>query len=136
MLELSSYEDKLQLWFIGEDSFSEKEFGEAISEAMIEAFRRMGDTVTDSELVKKDYPLFVLALDEDTFLKVMEKKGFKPLRPDVTVKGDSYSVLWETPEGEKKLTPLRDRGNLENFILEKGVKLSEEDPNKLIFGEF
>jgi len=78
----------------------------------------------------------VLALEEDTFLKVMESHGFRKLNPDIVVKGDSYSVLWETPEGEKRLTPLKDKGNLERYILSKGVKLSDEDPNKLIFGEF
>jgi hypothetical protein len=135
-LELTSYEDRFQLWFVGEDSLTEEDFGNALSEAMLEVFRKLEDTVDNSPEVRKDYPLFVLALEEETFLKVMEERGFKKLNPDVVVKGDSYSVLWETHGGEKRLTPLKDRGNLESFILSKGVKLSEEDPNKLIFGEF
>jgi len=66
----------------------------------------------------------------------MRKKGFKPLKADVVIKGDSYSVLWETPKGEKRLTPLKDRGNLEKFILSRGVELSDQEPEKLIFEEF
>ena len=135
-LELTSYEDRFQLWFIGDDKLTEEDFGNALSEAMLEVFNKLDATVEDSPEVMKDYPLFVLALEEDTFLKVMEKRGFKKLEPDVVVKGDSYSVLWETPEGEKRLTPLRDQGNLEKYILSRGVKLSDEDPNKLIFNEF
>ncbi len=135
-LELTSYEDKFQIWFVGDEKLTEEDFGDAVSEAMLEVFRKLDVTVEDSPEVRKDYPLFVLALEEDTFLKVMEGKGFKKLEPDVVVKGDSYSVLWETPEGEKRLTPLKDQGNLEKYILSKGVKLSDEDPNKLIFGEF
>ncbi|MDQ7081653.1 MAG: hypothetical protein Q9N34_00600 [Aquificota bacterium] len=45
----------------------------------------------------------------------MEKRGFRKLEADHTVKGDSYSVLWETPGGKTKLTPLKDRGNLEKI---------------------
>jgi len=135
-LELSSYEDRFELWFTGEDRLTEEDFGNALSEAMLEVFRKLDVTVEDSPEVKKDYPLFVLALEEDTFLKVMESYGFKKLNPDVVVKGDSYSVLWETHAGERKLTLFRDIGNLERHILSKGVKLSEEDPNKLIFEEF
>ncbi len=135
-LELTSYEDRFQLWFIGDDRLTEEDFGKALSEAMLEVFRKLDPTVEDSPEVRKDYPLFVLALEEDIFLKVMERRGFRKLEPDVVVKGDSYSVLWETPEGEKRLTPLRDHGNLEKYILSRGVKLSEEDPNKLIFNEF
>ncbi len=135
-LELTSYEDRYQLWFIGDDKLSEEDFGNALSEAMLEVFRKLDNTVEDSPEVRKDYPLFVLALEEDTFLKVMQDKGFKLLKPDVVIKGDSYSVLWETPEGKKKLTPLRDRGKLEDFIVSRGVELSDEDPSKLIFEEF
>lgn len=135
-LELNSYEDRFELWFTGKNDLTEEDFGNAISEAMLEVFRKLDVTVEDSPEVKKDYPLFVLALEEDTFLKVMESHGFKKLNPDVVVKGDSYSVLWETPEGERRLTPLKDKGNLEKYILSKDVKLSDEDPNKLIFGEF
>jgi len=135
-LQLTSYEDKFELWFTGDDKLTEKDFGDALSEAMLEVFRKLDATVEDSPEVRKDYPLFVLALEEDTFLKVMESRGFRKLEPDVVVRGDSYSVLWETPEGEKRLTPLKDQGNLEKYILSKGVKLSDEDPNKLIFGEF
>jgi len=135
-LELNSYEDKFQLWFVGDEDLTEKDFGDALSEAMLEVFRKLDITVDDSPEVRKDYPLFVLALDEDTFLRVMGSRGFRRLEPDVVVNGDSYSVLWETPKGEKRLTPLKDRGSLEKFILSKGVKLSEEDPNRIIFGEF
>ncbi|RLJ71398.1 hypothetical protein BCF55_1700 [Hydrogenivirga caldilitoris] len=135
-LELNSYEDSFELWFTGEDNLTEKDFGDAVAEAMLEVFRKLGTTVEDSQEVKKDYPLFVLALEEDTFLKVMGDRGFRKLNPDVVVRGDSYSVLWETPEGEKKLTPLKDEGNLERYLLSKGIELSDEDPNKLIFGEF
>ncbi|NPA40970.1 MAG: hypothetical protein GXO18_01700 [Aquificae bacterium] len=135
-LELTSYEDKFQLWFTGEDTLTEEDFGNALSEAMLEVFKKLEDTIDDSPEVRKDYPLFVLALEENTFLRVMESKGFKILKPDVVIKGDSYSILWETPSGEKKLTPLKDKGKLEDFIARKGVELSEEDPNKLIFGEF
>ena len=135
-LELSSYEDRYQLWFIGDDELNEEDFGNALSEAMLEVFRKLDNTVEDSPEVRKDYPLFVLALEEDTFVKVMQDKGFKLLKPDVVIKGDSYSVLWETPEGKKKLTPLRDRGKLEDFIVSRGVELSDEDPSKLIFEEF
>jgi len=135
-LELNSYEDRYQLWFVGDEKLTEEDFGNAISEAMLEVFRVLDNTVEDSPQVRKDYPLFVLALNEDIFLKVMERAGFKLLKPDVVIKGDSYSVLWETPEGKKKLTPLRDRGKLEDFIVSKGVELSDEDPSKLIFEEF
>ncbi len=135
-LELTSYEDRYQLWFIGDDELNEEDFGNALSEAMLEVFRKLDNTVEDSPEVRKDYPLFVLALEEDTFVKVMQDKGFKLLKPDVVIKGDSYSVLWETPEGKKKLTPLRDRGKLEDFIVSRGVELSDEDPSKLIFEEF
>ena len=135
-LELTSYEDRFQLWFVGDEKLTEEDFGNALSEAMLEVFRKLDITVDDSPEVRKDYPLFVLALEEETFLKVMESRGFKKLEPDVVVKGDSYSVLWETPQGNKKLTPLKDRGNLEDYILSKGVELSDEDPSKLIFGEF
>ncbi len=135
-LLLTSYEDKLEVWFTGEDSLTEEDFGNAVSEAMIETFKHLEDTVEDSPEVRKDYPLFVLALEDEVFLKVMEEKGFKKLKPDVVVKGDSYSILWETPDGKRKLTPLKDSGNLEKFILSKGVELSEEDPNRIIFGEF
>jgi hypothetical protein len=135
-LQLTSYEDKLEIWFVGDESLTERDFGDALSEAMLEVFKRLEDTVEDSSEVKKDYPLFVLALEEDVFLKIMERRGFKKLEPDVVVRGDSYSVLWETPEGRRKLTPLRDSGNLEKFILSKGVELSEEDPNRIIFEEF
>ena len=135
-LELTSYEDRYQIWFIGEDKLSEEDFGRAVSEAMLEVFNKLEDTVPDSAEVKKDYPLFVLALDEETFEKVMEEKGFKKLKADVVVKGDSYTVLWETPQGKKKITPLKDRGNLEDFLISMGVELSDEDPNKLIFSEF
>ncbi len=134
-LELNSYEDSHQLWFVGDDGLTEKDFGDAVSEAMLEVFKAMEDTVEDSPEVRKDYPLFVLVL-EDVFLKVMEKRGFKKLEPDVVLKGDSYSVLWETPDGKRKLTPLKESGNLEKFILSKGVELSEEDPNRIIFDEF
>ncbi|MDQ7038658.1 MAG: hypothetical protein Q9N26_05620 [Aquificota bacterium] len=134
-LELNSYEDRYQIWFVGEDKLTEKDFGDAVSEAVLEVFKVLEDTVEDSSEVRKDYPLFVLVL-EDVFLKVMEKRGFKKLEPDVVVKGDSYSVLWETPDGKKKLTPLKESGNLEKFILSKGVELSEEDPNRIIFDEF
>ncbi len=134
-LLLTSYEDKLEVWFTGEDSLTEEDFGNAVSEAMIETFKHLEDTVEDSEEVRKDYPLFVLALEEEIFLKVMEKRGFKKLEPDVVIRGDSYSVLWETPEGKRKLTPQRDSGEVERFILSRGVELSDEDPNKIIFGE-
>ncbi len=135
-LQLTSYEDKLEIWFVGDDKLTEKDFGDALSEAMLEAFKELEDTAEDSPEVKKDYPLFVLALEEEVFLKVMESRGFRKLEPDVVVKGDSYSILWETPDGKRKLTPLKDSGNLEKFILSKGVELSDEDPNKIIFGEF
>ena len=135
-LELTSYEDRYQIWFIGEDKLSEEDFGRAVSEAMLEVFNKLEDTVPDSAEVRKDYPLFVLALDEETFEKVMEEKGFKKLKADVVVKGDSYTVLWETPQGKKKITPLKDRGNLEDFLISMGVEPSDEDPNKLIFSEF
>ncbi len=137
-LELTSYEDKFQIWFTGDEKLTEKDFGDAVSEAMLEVFKKLDNTVDDSPEVevRKDYPLFVLVLEEDTFLKVMENRGFKKLNPDVVLRGDSYSVLWETPEGKRKLTPLKDKGNLEKFILSKGVELSDEDPNRLIFGEF
>ena len=135
-LELRSFEDRHHLWFTGDDRLTEKDFGNAVSSAILEVFSRLEDTIEDSEEVKKDYPLLVMCLQEETFLKIMEQKGFKALKPDVVIKGDSYSVLWETPEGEKRLTPLKDQGNLEKFILSKGVKLSEEEPEKIIFGEF
>ncbi len=134
-LELNSYEDRFELWFIGKESLTEEDFGNALSEAMLEVFKKLQPTVDNSPQIRKDYPLFVLALEEDTFLKIMERYGFKKLRPDVVVKGDSYSVLWETPQGERRITPLRDRGNLEEFIVSRGVELSDEDPNKLIFDE-
>ncbi len=134
-LELNSYEDRFELWFIGKESLTEEDFGNALSEAMLEVFKKLQPTVDNSPQIRKDYPLFVLALEEDTFLKIMERHGFKKLRPDVVVKGDSYSVLWETPQGERRITPLRDRGNLEEFIVSRGVELSDEDPNKLIFDE-
>ena len=136
MLELTSYEDRFQIWFVGKESLTEEDFGNAVSEAMLEVFKKLDATVEDSPDVKKDYPLFVLALEEDTFLGIMESKGFRKLKADVVLKGDSYSVLWETPDGEKRLTPLKEQGNLEKYILSKGVELSDEDPNKLIFGEF
>ncbi len=135
-LELSSFEDRHQLWFTGDDRLTEKDFGDAISEAILEVFSKLEDTMEDSEEVKKDYPLLVMCHQEETFLKIMERKGFKLLKPDVVIGGDSYSVLWETPEGEKRLTPLKDQGNLERFILSKGVELSEEEPEKIVFGEF
>ena len=134
-LELTSYEDRYQIWFMGEDKLTEEDFGEAVSEAMLEVFNKLEDTVPDSAEVRKDYPLFVLALDEEIFEKVMEKRGFKKLKADVVVKGDSYTILWETPQGKKKITPLKDRGNLEEFLISMGVEPSDEDPNKLIFSE-
>jgi hypothetical protein len=135
-LELNSFEDRHQIWFTGDDKLTERDFGEAVSEALLETFKRLEDTVEDSEQVKKDYPLIVLCYQEKTFIRIMEKKGFKKLEPDHVVRGDSYSILWETPEGKTKLTPLKDKGNLEKFILGKGVELSEENPEKLIFEEF
>ena len=134
-LELTSYEDRFQLWFIGDDKLTEEDFGDAVSEAILEVFGKLDMTIEDSPEVKKDYPLFVLTLEE-TFLDVMESRGFRKLEPDIVVKGDSYSILWETPEGKIRLTPLRDQGNLERYILGKGVELSDEDPNRLIFREF
>ena len=135
-LELNSFEDRHHLWFTGDDKLTEKDFGNAVSEAILEVFSKLEDTIEDSEEVKKDYPLMVLCLQEETFLRIMKKKGFTPLKADVVLKGDSYSVLWETPDGKKKLTPLKDQGKLEKFILSKGVELSEEEPEKIIFGEF
>ena len=134
-LQLTSYEDKVELWFEGDDKKGEEDFGKALAEAFKRAFEELENTVEGSKHVKKDYPLFVLALQEDTFIKEMERKGFKKLEPDVVVKGDSYSVLWETPDGKKRLTPLRDRGNLEDYLIGSGIEESEEDPNKLIFEE-
>ena len=134
-LELNSYEDRFEVWFVGEDKLSQEDFGKALSEAMLEAFKKLDITVEDSPEVRKDYPLFVLALEEDAFIKVMRKHGFRRLEPDVIIKGDSYSVLWETPEGKRRLTPRKDKGDLEDYLADMGVELSEEDPSELIFGE-
>ncbi len=135
-LELVSYEDRMQIWFTGEDNLTEEDFGKALSEALLETFKHMEDTVEGSKEVKKDYPIFVLAMDEEIFVKEMEKRGFKKLEADVVIKGDSYSVLWETPDGKKKITPLKDKGNLEEYIAKSGVEVSDLDPNKIIFSEF
>ncbi len=135
-LELSSFEDRHQWWFVADDEKTDDDFGKAVSEAVLETFKKLEDTVEDSKEVKKDYPLIVLCMQEKVFLKVMKRKGFTKLEPHFTVKGDSYSVLWETPKGEKKLTPLTEKGNLEKYILSQGVELSDENPDRLIFNEF
>jgi len=135
-LELTSYEDRFRIWFTGSYRLTEEDFGDAVSEAMLEVFRKLEDTVDDSPQVRKDYPLFVLVLKEDTFLRVMENEGFRKLNPDVVLKGNSCSVFWETPRRKEETPRLKDRDNLEECIVSKGVELSDEDPNKLIFGEF
>ncbi len=134
-LELNSYEDRFEVWFVGDEKLSQEDFGKALSEAMLEAFKNLDITVDDSPEVRKDYPLFVLAIEESMFLKTMEEHGFKRLDPDVVVRGDSYSVLWETPEGKRKLTPRKDKGDLEEHLARMGIEISEEDPSEIIFGE-
>jgi len=85
--------------------------------------------VEGASAVKKDYPLFLL-VSERTFYREMERRGFRKLEAEVTLRGDSYSVLWETPQGDRRLTPREDEGNLESFILSAGIVRSEEDPDK------
>jgi len=134
-IELSSYEDTFQVWFSAKESFTEEEFGEAVASALVKVFEELEETVENSPEVRKDYPLFVLLMEE-RFYAEMERRGFRKLEADVVLKGDSYSVLWETPTGEKRITPRADEGNLEGFLLNAGVRRSEEDPDRLIFGEF
>jgi len=134
LLELTSYEEKIQIWFSGPKNGTREDFGKAVAEAMLSAFEELEDTVSDSPSVRKDYPLFVIALQE-AFLRNMKERGFEKLEPHVKLGGDSYSVLWETPQGERKLTPLRNRDKVEDSLLALGVEISEEDPTKLIFEE-
>ncbi|GEM_PF-1739515 len=133
-VELKSYEDRFQIWFAAEEHLTKEDFGQALSSAILKVFNSLEDTVPDSSKIKKDYPLFVF-LFEDLFYEEMEKRGFKKLEADVEVSGDSYSVLWETPQGKKRITLRSDAGSLENFLLTAGVEKTEEDPEKIFFGE-
>ncbi len=133
-IELRSYEDTFQVWFSAEEDLTGEEFGRAVADSLIKVFRELENTVEDSPEVRKDYPLFVLLMEEG-FYTEMERRGFRKLTADVVLKGDSYSVLWETPRGEIRLTPRADEGDLERFVVRAGAQRSEDDPDKLIFGE-
>lgn len=132
-IELRSYEDRFQIWFAGRDDATGDEFGKAVASSLLKVFGKLENTVEDSPKLRKDYPLFVL-LDEESFYREMEKRGFRKLEADVTLRGDSYSVLWETPEGIRKLTPREEEGELERFLISAGVEPSEEDPDRLVLG--
>jgi len=119
--------------FAGRDDATGDEFGKAVASSLLKVFGKLENTVEDSPKLRKDYPLFVL-LDEESFYREMEKRGFRKLEADVTLRGDSYSVLWETPEGIRKLTPREEEGELERFLISAGVEPSEEDPDRLVLG--
>ena len=132
-IEVRSYEDRFQIWFAGREDATGEEFGEAVASSLLKVFGELEDTLEDSPQVRKDYPLFVL-LGEESFYREMEAKGFRRLEADVSLKGDSYSVLWETPEGVRRLTPREEEGELERFLINAGVERLEEDPDRLMFG--